>query len=120
MYSLWEYLFIPTLVQIGFCTIFFINKCSETRDNYKWRNMVFLYYLFGNICFNYIYLCAMVFFAGLDTEMCGNLEIPWCPGLYRAATMVEYGFTLIIQLYFAFNLKTWADNRKADKKYTIL
>ena len=116
----WGYLFIPIVVQGIFIVVFFMNKASGDKDNYKWRNLVFKAYLFGVIGFNSLYDLIMVFLGGQDTATCGNALIPWCPALYRGWTVIQLVFCLSLELYFAACLKYWADNKKEDKQYTIL
>ena len=118
--ALGGYLFLPILVELGFLVLFALNKGSAGRDDYAWRNRVFLYYLGGIICFNSFFTLVTVYLAGEDTAACGNLLVPWCPALVRGWTTVHLAFTLVIQLYFAHCLKVWADNKKEDKQYTIL
>ena len=111
----WGYLFLPMLVQILFVALFAINKSGGDKDSYVWRNRVFLLYLFGVLIFNNLYDLVAVFFAGKDTQECGNLPVPFCPALVRSWTMISMILWLGLELYFAACLKYWADNKKEDK-----
>ena len=113
-------LYVTIIIELAFCIFFLLNKVSSGRDDYSWRNLVFLYYLGGIICSSWVWDLIQVFFLGGDVAACGNALIPLCPALVRAWAVLSLAFSLIIQLYFAHCLKVWADNKKEDKQYTIL
>ena len=96
---------------------------SDTHDTFKMRTAVFLYYLIGLVLTPLVITCLGMFDIGWDiaTHVCAEavrkgeddgsepINMDDCVVMARGLLIVIVVIALIIQLYFAFNLKLWAN-----------